>query len=873
MVWEDDWVDLLNTYLSDAAMSIDRLAGLTRISRGTLNSWRQGQVKKPRHWQDLLKIAAALEISAPKTDALLTAAGQPPLDILNQMQLVAADRARLKPWQKEAELTPAVTVANRPTATPASAPPPFEAPPRTPLHIKRPQLEGELLNLLTQPHASTVVVWGNGGIGKTTLVTLVAHRLAPQFPDGVFWLLNSGDNTLAAWLKQIANRFDLPFDAHDPLTQIPSLRAKLAKRRALLILDDVAVCDKLDMLQIGGETTRVICTTRDNTVANLLHAPLVSVTEMSEAESLALLACWVAYEPIHKTLVNYLGGYPLALSLAGAQLRAGLPLPALLKSLERLTLLDMPGAQSRTESLTLCFDLSYERLPPPIRRRLAQLGYFKRRYLDIETMQAVWDCDLFEAWETVKHLLRFALLNKEGHTYHLHQLLHQYARQKLTNLPKAASSIAERHARWHIYHHLAHPALAAGGEETREISEPFEGIWADILAGITWAATAQPDLLFTGLLLAHTERPTLLLAGGDILEAGLKTYLTTSNSSVNAMLNEREQALSEEFLGAWHFLRGDISPGIAHFQRARTIWQGQDNLWRGLQLDLRVAGGYLLLTDLPGATTLARQVQSDLLALFPVSQNTLPQAERLFFWFNIIYTPLIRWADLPEADLQHLIAVTEESNQLALQARAIYLYRLWCTTNDIPRPPDVRQRGRTLAVQEARLWCAAGRFDRADDAVSLTNYLLTKRYSRRTARRFARRRAQSTPDITLSQTPRLNHQAEQWWFTASEAQRVAWLSWMLPRYLAARNRPRQPATGQQLPPLKPNEQAYQWVKQILSLSSLGSGGRQLADVQPPSRHFLNGPEWRALSGQRVLPVIDPQVQDLIEQRWDSGFGI
>lgn len=236
----------------------------------------------------------------------------------------------------------------------------------------------------------------------------------------------------------------------------------------------------------------------------------------------------------------------------------------------------------------------------------------------------------------------------------------------------------------------------------------------------------------------------------------------------------------------------------------------------------------------------------------------MPQADRLFYWFNIIYQSLARWPDLPEADVATLADLAGQSGQPLLEARGLHIYRLWCLTPDVERAEAVRQRGQALALAAYRLWRANGRRDRADDVVSFALYRLKNRYSRRAARRFARRRSRTTPVVSPAQARTIPREGERWWLSASERQRCAWLSWMLPRYMAADNRPRQPVTGQPLSPLSPDSRAYRWVADILNVGALGGAGRRLMlRRERPVEHILDEVEWLLLSGQRVFPLVEP----------------
>ena len=98
-----------------------------------------------------------------------------------------------------------------------------------------------------------------------------------------------------------------------------------------------------------------------------------------------------------------------------------------------------------------------------------------------------------------------------------------------------------------------------------------------------------------------------------------------------------------------------------------------------------------------------------------------------------------------------------------------------------------------------------------------------------------------------------------WWLQTAEAERVAWLSQMLPRYLEASNQPE--------PPLEPDSWEWQWVRDIIGMRvSLQETSRRLAleSHLPSPNHFLNIPEWRVFSGQRMFPIVDKASEQLVK---------
>jgi hypothetical protein len=359
-------------------------------------------------------------------------------------------------------------------------------------------------------------------------------------------------------------------------------------------------------------------------------------------------------------------------------------------------------------------------------------------------------------------------------------------------------------------------------------------------------------------LLAHTERPALLEEIGRPLVEAISTYLMTQVEPV-------EQAILHELLGDLYLLQENIEAGLAHFELAGRLWEKLEHNLAGSKIKLRTAGAHLLRQDQESAAEAARQAQTLLKQCIPINDHTLGEARTLFYWFNMIYNPLIRWAGLPEADVAALAELAHQTSQIILYARALHIYTLWCLTHTLERPVEVRQRGRQLALAAYSLWRSSGQKEQADSEVSFSKYYLTRRFSRRTALRFARRRSAQTPQVSLSQTRLIKAEGKRWWLQASPEQRIQWLSWMLPRYLGAVNCPCQPVTGLPLSQLQAESRAYRWVEDILDIGMLGAQSRRiLLEQRRPSPHILNGPEWQVLRGQRVLPLRGSEAEQLIK---------
>src|SRR5687768_712519 len=78
--------------------SIVQLHALTDIPLETIKNWLDGRSLRPRRWQDLIKLAAALHLTVRETNQLLHAAQHPPFHTLPLATLPAKYHDLLTRW-------------------------------------------------------------------------------------------------------------------------------------------------------------------------------------------------------------------------------------------------------------------------------------------------------------------------------------------------------------------------------------------------------------------------------------------------------------------------------------------------------------------------------------------------------------------------------------------------------------------------------------------------------------------------------------------------------------------------------------------------------------------------------------------------------
>ena len=185
-------------------------------------------------------------------------------------------------------------------------------------------------------HASTFGLHGQGGIGKTVLAAAVARdeSVARRFPDGIYWVTVGESADIVATQLDLLNRLG-------PTGPIPStsreveraLRALLANRRILLIIDDVWSDAAALAFRLTGPMGRVLYTTRDPQVLIAVRARAFPVEVLSLAAARALAAAVIAapdlsvdvnsLPPDADTAIEQVGRVALAVALLAAAVRGG----------------------------------------------------------------------------------------------------------------------------------------------------------------------------------------------------------------------------------------------------------------------------------------------------------------------------------------------------------------------------------------------------------------------------------------------------------------------------------------------------------------------------------------------------------------------
>ncbi len=96
------FTDLVRTFVQRRNLSVEKLAAMANISRKTLYRWVNGNVKKPRHWSQVIALGKALQLTEAETNRLLEAAHNPTVQELWEFAIYDYEKELLTAFSKQA---------------------------------------------------------------------------------------------------------------------------------------------------------------------------------------------------------------------------------------------------------------------------------------------------------------------------------------------------------------------------------------------------------------------------------------------------------------------------------------------------------------------------------------------------------------------------------------------------------------------------------------------------------------------------------------------------------------------------------------------------------------------------------------------------
>lgn len=415
----------------------------------------------------------------------------------------------------------------------------------------------QMQELLADSEARLLSIVGLGGVGKTRLSVEAAKAAAAHFLDGVYFVPLTGLSSAAYLASAVADAIGYRFAGERP--QDEQLVDYLRDKELLIILDNYEhlLPETALIVRIlkAAPTVKLIVTSRERLrlrwewlmeIEGLaVEAPGQAVADASQLFLFHSRRLSPDFEPQTAELqtidriCSFVEGLPLAIELAAAGTRL-LSADQLAERLHYfLDVLAAPASDvpARHHSMYAVFDHSWQLLQPPERDILARLSVFRASF-DIAAAEAV-------AGATAPMLLplidKSLLVRQDDGHYSWHELLRQFAAEKLREQPEKAAESVEQH-----YRHYAGIVQAVGMEgifdpkNVQKLAQSMENIrhaWQAAAAGGNYETLAR-----------MTPALATFFYGSDRWQEGKTIFAETIALLRPALSNSGEPAL-ERLLG------------------------------------------------------------------------------------------------------------------------------------------------------------------------------------------------------------------------------------------------------------------------------------------------------------------------------------
>jgi predicted ATPase len=334
--------------------------------------------------------------------------------------------------------------------------------------VGREQEAIEIAGMLLDPECRLLTLLGPGGIGKTSLAREIALNPNLDVLDGVIFVSLAAVSTPDLLVSVIAEALKLALVAdQDPTAQ---LLAHLAELELLLVLDNmdqlIAGATLLSAIVETAPGVKILVTSRERLqlrlewcfeVKGLAVPPIGGDSDLEHYGAVKLFAQCASRFPNFSLreqargvvrICRLVAGMPLAIELAAAQTWA-FHCDTIAGRIEHnLSFLatNNRDVMERHRSVRAAFAYSWQLLSADEQRLFRALTVFHGSF-DAAAAEQVAD-------GTPAQLI--ALRNKSllfmtaSGWYVLHELLRQYAREQLQDLPEEAEQLAARHAAYYL---------------------------------------------------------------------------------------------------------------------------------------------------------------------------------------------------------------------------------------------------------------------------------------------------------------------------------------------------------------------------------------------------------------------------------------
>lgn len=528
-------------------------------------------------------------------------------------------------------------------------------PPQQTSFVGRQRELQQITKQIADPDCRMLTVSGPGGMGKTRLAIRAAEQIAasgPLFNDGLYFVSLAAVATPDLLASTLGTVLELTFSEREhPRTQ---LLHYLSTKTLLLVLDNIEhlladVSLLADILTAAPQVKLLLSSREPLNLRSEWRLPVEGLTyddtstpSQNDATLLFLQAArqiqpgfqptpneaqWIAQ------ICRALQGIPLALEIAATWLRVYNLEKIAGEVAHNLDLLVTPlrDLPLRHRSMRAVFEQSWLLLPPDKQRLLAQLSVFRGGFEEEAILTVTNGTPLDLADLVDKALLQTTTRGR----YTIHELLRQFAAEKLVQWPAAAEEDLDRltrqqHSRYYLQWVAAQRADLRR-ETAKQTTAALRRDLDNIRAAWQWAV-AQAD--FELLLACHRSLYIFYEIIG-LFEEGEALFRTAADrfeTWLNPAGIEARPHLPEIvcWLRQW---QAQLLLHLGQLEAAQSVSQVVIDL--GTQYDCPLPRGYATIVfgrvmDLQGEAEKAQGYLEQALAFFNTGHNLDGQAKALY---------------------------------------------------------------------------------------------------------------------------------------------------------------------------------------------------------------------------------------------------
>jgi predicted ATPase/transcriptional regulator with XRE-family HTH domain len=578
MSWQpqDSFGGLLRRYREQAGLTQEALAEKAGLTPNAISSLERGRRRNP-YPHTVQALAAALRLPKEQHDLLIrlarekkpAALAEAPLNVPSMAEGLSSARLR------QPRLGALPVVSNR--------------------LIGREAEFAAVRQGLIDPAQRLLTLTGPGGVGKTRLAVAVAAELAPRFAGGVAWvplaLVSASDQVAVAIAEALGERLH---GIEPPAGQV---LAALRDQEVLLVLDNMEhALDAgpwLVALLAAAPAVRCLITSRERLrvsgewVIDLQGLPFAEGATLEESGQTAAVLLFAErarqversfvvnganLAAIHR-LCRLLEGIPLAIELAAAWITALSPAEIAAEVAHNLDFLARAArdAPPRHSSLRAVFDASWHLLSLDEQRAFTALAVFQGGFTRSAAEAVAGASSPLLAALVDKSLLRRAADAAGASRFDLHEMLRQYALDKLRADPETEAGARDRHCTYYARQLSEREAALPGGAmfaAWTEVAADVENVraawaWAvhrcDYQAFVQMGQSLYVICEVRGLF---EEGLALFLKAAEAIRAGLGSGLTAQPVQTSEPVWALGQVLSQA---------GRCAAGGGRFGQARDL--------------------------------------------------------------------------------------------------------------------------------------------------------------------------------------------------------------------------------------------------------------------------------------------------------------